>query len=79
MDEIKPQRKNRFQKGSQEAKDFMATLRAKKGANKPPAPPAPPAPSSPPSPPSPPASAGSIPSSLEPKRRNKKNITVDFS
>ena len=75
MDEIKPQRKNRFEKGSQEAKDFMATLRAKKG-NKTPAPPAPPAPSSPPSPP---ASAGSIPSSLEPKRRNKKNITVDFS
>ena len=75
MDDIKPQRKNRFQKGSQEAKDFMATLRAKKG-NKPPAPPAPPAPSSPPSPP---ASAGCIPSSLEPKRRNKKNITVDFS
>ena len=76
MDEIKPQRKNRFQKGSDEAKAFMATLRAKKGGNKPPAPPAPPAPSSPPSPP---ASAGSIPSSLEPKRRNKKNITVDFS
>jgi hypothetical protein len=75
MDEIKPQRKNRFEKGSEAAKEFMATLRAKKG-NKPPAPPAPPAPSSPPSPP---ASAGSIPSSLEPKRRNKKNITVDFS
>ena len=73
MDDLKPQKKNRFEKGSQEAKDFMATLRAKKG-NKPPAPPAPPA-----SPPSPPASAGSIPSSLEPKRRNKKNITVDFS
>ena len=70
MDDLKPQKKNRFEKGSQEAKDFMATLRAKKG-NKPPAPPA--------SPPSPPASAGSIPSSLEPKRRNKKNITVDFS
>ena len=62
MDETKPQKKNRFEKGSQEAKDFMATLRAKKG-NKPPAPPAPP---------SSPASAGSIPSSLEPKRRNKK-------
>jgi len=73
MDDLKPQKKNRFEKGSQEAKDFMATLRAKKG-NKPPAPPAPPA-----SPPSPPASAGSIPSSLEPKKRNKKNITVDFS
>lgn len=72
MDETKPQKKNRFEKGSDEAKAFMATLRAKKG-NKPPAPPAPP------SPPSPPASAGSIPSSLEPKRRNKKNITVDFS
>ena len=77
MDEIKPQRKNRFEKGSEAAKEFMATLRAKKGKKTPaPAPPAPPAPSSPPSPP---ASAGSIPSSLEPKRRNKKNITVDFS
>ena len=73
MDEIKPQRKNRFEKGSQEARDFMATLRAKKGAKKPtPTPPAPP------SPPSPPATAGSIPSSLEPKKRTKKNITVDF-
>ena len=75
MDDIKPQKKNRFEKGSDEAKAFMATLRSKKG-NKPPAPPAPPAPASPPSPP---ACAGSIPSSLEPKRRNKKNITVDFS
>ena len=76
MDEIKPQRKNRFEKGSEAAKEFMATLRAKKGKKSPTPPPAPPAPSSPPSPP---ASAGSIPSSLEPKRRNKKNITVDFS
>ena len=75
MDDLKPQKKNRFEKGSQEAKDFMATLRAKKG-NKPPAPPALPAPSSPPSPP---PSAGSIPCSLEPKKRNKKNISVDFS
>ena len=78
MEDIKPQRKIRFEKGSEAAKEFMATLRAKKGkkTSTPPAPPAPPAPSSPPSPP---ASAGSIPSSLEPKRRNKKNITVDFS
>ena len=76
MDETKPQKKNRFEKGSEAAKEFMATLRAKKG-KKTPAPPAPPAP--PASPPSPPACAGSIPSSLEPKRRNKKNITVDFS
>ena len=30
MDDLKPQKKNRFEKGSQEAKDFMATLRAKK-------------------------------------------------
>ena len=73
MDDLKPQKKNRFEKGSEAAKEFMATLRAKKG-KKTPAPPAPPA-----SPPSPPACAGSIPSSLEPKRRNKKNITVDFS
>ena len=70
MDDIKPHRKNRFEKGSEAAKEFMATLRAKKGkktSTPPPAPPAPPA-----SPPSPPASAGSIPSSLEPKRRHKK-------
>jgi hypothetical protein len=73
MDEIKPQRKNRFEKGSQEARDFMATLRAKKGAKK-----LTPTPPAPPSPPSPPPSAGSIPSSLEPKKRTKKNITVDF-
>ena len=58
MDDLKPQKKNRFEKGSEAAKEFMATLRAKKG-KKTPAPPAPPAPSSPPSPP---ASAGSIPS-----------------
>ena len=51
----------------------MATLRAKKGNKKPPQ-----TPPAPPSPPSPPTSAGCIPSSLEPKRRNKKNITVDF-
>ena len=31
MDDIKPQRKNRFEKGSEAAKEFMATLRAKKG------------------------------------------------
>ena len=73
MDEVKPQKKNRFEKGSQEAKEFMAGLRAKKGNKKPPQ-----TPPAPPSPPSPPSSAGSIPSSLEPKRRNKKNITVDF-
>ena len=70
MDEVKPQKKNRFEKGSLEAKEFMATLRAKKGNKKPP--------QTPPAPPSPPPSSGSIPSSLEPKRRNKKNITVDF-
>jgi hypothetical protein len=50
----------------------MATLRAKKGTKKP-------TPPTPPAPPSPPAAAGSIPSSLEPKKRNLKNITVDFS
>ena len=36
MDEVKPQKKNRFEKGSQEAKEFMAGLRAKKGTKKPP-------------------------------------------
>jgi hypothetical protein len=73
MDEVKPQKKNRFEKGSDAAKEFMAGLRAKKGNKKPPQPPP-----APPSPPSPPPSSGSIPSSLQPKRRNKKNITVDF-
>ena len=66
-------KKTRLVKGSDEAKAFMANLRSKRG-NKgtPPAPPAPPAP------PSPPPTAGAIPSSLEPKKRNKKNISVDF-
>jgi hypothetical protein len=45
----------------------MATLRAKKGTK-----PTPPTPPTPPSPPSPPAAAGSIPSSLEPKKEIKK-------
>ena len=31
MDDLKPQKKNRFEKGSEAAKEFMATLRAKKG------------------------------------------------
>ena len=70
MEDIKTQRKSRFQKGSQEARDFMAELRSKRGG-KTPAPS--PAPSPIPSPePIPPPVA-------EPKKRSKKNIIVDFS
>ena len=70
MEDIKTQKKSRFQKGSEEAKEFMATLRAKRGGKAPtPAPsPAPtPAPSPEPLP------------ITEPKKRSKKNIIVDFS
>ena len=70
MEDIKTQKKSRFQKGSEEAKEFMATLRAKRGG-KTPAPT--PAPSPEPIPiPEPPPVA-------EPKKRSKKNIIVDFS
>ena len=66
MEDIKTQRKSRFQKGSEEAKSFMAELRSKRGGKTP-------APSPAPSPePIPPPVA-------EPKKRSKKNIIVDFS
>ena len=66
MEDIKTQRKSRFQKGSEEAKSFMAELRSKRGGKTP-------APSPAPSPePIPPPVA-------EPKKRSKKNIILDFS
>ena len=70
MEDIKTQRKSRFQKGSEEAKSFMAELRSKRGG-KTPAPSPSPSPSPSPEP---------IPPSVaEPKKRSKKNIIVDFS
>jgi hypothetical protein len=68
MEDIKTQRKSRFQKGSEEAKSFMAELRSKRG-NKTPTPAPSPAPSPEPIP----------PPVAEPKKRSKKNIIVDFS
>ena len=66
MEDIKSQRKSRFQKGSEEAKSFMAELRSKRKGKTP-------APSPAPSPiPEPPPVA-------EPKKRSKQNIIVDFS
>ena len=58
MEDIKAQKKSRFEKGSVQAKEFMATLRAKRGGGKTPAPT--PAPSPEPLP------------ITEPKKRSKK-------
>jgi hypothetical protein len=62
MEDIKPKRKSRFEKGSDTAKEFMATLRSKRGGGK----------ASAPVPPPPPTPAQT------PKRKSKNNITVDF-
>ena len=70
MEDIKTQKKSRFQKGSEEAKEFMATLRAKR-CGKTPAPTPTPTPDPLPIPEPPPVT--------EPKKRSKKNIIVDFS
>ena len=52
MEDIKTQRKSRFEKGSQEARNFMATLRAKRGGKTPAPSPVPsPAPDTVPEPP----------------------------
>ena len=63
-------KKNRFEKGSEEAKTFMAELRAKRGKKG--------GGSTPP--PSSPANCECPPSTDKPKtkRSNKKNIVVDF-
>ena len=70
MEYIKTQRKSRFQKGSEEARNFMAELRSKRGGKTPTPTPVPsPVPSIIPEP----------PTVAEPKKRGKKNIIVDFS
>ena len=71
MEDIKTQKKSRFEKGSVQAKEFMATLRAKRGGVKTPAPTPAPSPEPITEPPPPPVT--------EPKKRSKKNIIVDFS
>ena len=71
MEDIKTQKKSRFEKGSVQAKEFMATLRAKRAGGKTPAPTPAPSPEPIPQPPPPPVT--------EPKKRSKKNIIVDFS
>ena len=65
-------KKNRFQKGSEEAKQFMAELRAKRGKKG--------GGSTPPPPPPSPVNCECPPSIEKPKskRSNKKNIVVDF-
>jgi len=70
MEDIKTQKKSRFEKGSVQAKEFMATLRAKRGG-KTPAPTPAPSPEPIPIPQPPPVT--------EQKKRTKKNIIVDFS
>ena len=69
MEDIKTSKKNRFEKGSEEAKAYMAGLRAKRGNKG--------GGSNPPPPP--PANCDCVPTTTEkPKRRNNKNIVVDF-
>ena len=69
MEDIKTSKKNRFEKGSDEAKEYMAGLRAKRGNKG--------GGSNPPPPP--PANCDCVPTTTEkPKRRNNKNIVVDF-
>ena len=67
MEDIKVKRKSRFEKGSDEARNFMATLRSKRGVNKPVAP------TTEEATPPPPTTETPIP-----KRKNKNKITVDF-
>jgi hypothetical protein len=64
-------KKNRFQKGSEEAKQFMAELRAKRGKKG--------GGSTPPPPPSSPVNCECPPTEKpKTKRSNKKHIVVDF-
>ena len=67
MEDIKTSKKNRFEKGSEEARKYMAELRAKRGNKG--------GGSNPPPPP--PANCDCVPTE-KPKRRNNKNIVVDF-
>jgi heme-binding NEAT domain protein len=69
MEDIKTSKKNRFAKGSEEAKAYMAGLRAKRGNKG--------GGSNPPPPP--PANCDCLPTVEKPKtKRNNKNIVVDF-
>ena len=70
MEDIKTSKKNRFEKGSEEAKAYMAGLRSKRGNKG--------GGSNPPPPP--PANCDCVPTTTEkPKtKRNNKNIVVDF-
>jgi len=63
-------KKQRFAKGSEEAKAYMSELRAKRKGNKGGG-------NTPPPPPPSPANC-ECPSTEKPKRRNNKNIVVDF-
>ena len=64
-------KKNRFEKGSEEAKKFMAELRSKRGKKG--------GGSTPPPPPSSPVNCECPPTEKpKTKRSNKKNIVVDF-
>jgi hypothetical protein len=64
MEDIKPTRKSRFEKGSDQAKEFMATLRSKRGGKPPATPPA--------------APAATIPPTPTPKRKVNNKLSVDF-
>ena len=68
MEDIKTSKKNRFEKGSDAAKQYMSELRAKRGNKG--------GGSNPPPPP--PANCDCVPTTEKPKRRNNKNIVVDF-
>ena len=69
MEDIKTSKKNRFEKGSEEAKAYMAGLRSKRGNKG--------GGSNPPPPP--PANCDCVPTTEKPKtKRNNKNIVVDF-
>ena len=61
-------KKQRFAKGSEEAKEYMDGLRAKRGNKG--------GGSNPPPPP--PANCDCVQTTEKPKRRNNKNIVVDF-
>ena len=69
-------KKSRLVKGSKEACDYMATLRAKRG-KKGGGTPAPPACDCPPPPKQ--EEINIEPPPIEPKRRSRKKITVDFN
>ena len=68
MEDLKPKRKSRFEKGSDEARNFMATLRSKRGGTEKQITPIQEAPQQTPPPETP----------ITTKRKPKNKITVDF-